>query len=474
MNVLIRVVPSLLIVATLSACLYSSRAPLLVEPDGEPGDLLIQNARLFTGKPGDAVRGNVDLLIRGGRIVAIGAGLDGGAARVFDAAGRTVTPGLVDAHTHITSPLSPPWMLAAPTVERTLAAFLYGGTTTVLDQGSLRGAAAGFAEQERAGEMLSPRIYHSGRPFAAVDGHPASMIKLFVPWPVSTFFINASYHSLKDQSPDEIKALVATNKAAGAAYTKIYFDEIPLEVPVLMREQIKAIAFASKAADLPVMIHVGREEHVNVALDAGVRIFVHGPYRSRMSRATVQRMADLEVVMAPTVTVFDGIVKSERNEWKFTDMDLAILDERELRAWRERPEDFGRTGPFADWLEEARKFETDKFDSIVAYRDAGVRLLVATDSPNFALFSGSAMHRELETFVRLGWSPTEALQAATYHPGRIVEGIRGGEKGLGHIRAGGPADLLIVDGRPDENIADLQKIHRIVLKGRLLKRRQAQ
>lgn len=455
-----------------SACLYTSDKPPAVEEVGR-GPLLIRNARLFSGVPGEPVR-RANILIRAGRIQTISEKAiphdDVAGATEIDAHGKTVVPGLIDVHTHITSPMAPPWLATAPMVERTLAAFLYAGVTTVLDQGSISASAADWAAQERAGELLAPRIYHSHKPFAARGGHPTAMLRLFLPWPLASFLISRSYHQIDADNIDEIAGFIEENKAAGAAYTKIYFDEIPLEVPVIREAVVAKIVAASQAAGLPVMLHIGQNEHIEQSLAAGANIFVHGPYRSRLTPELLAKMKSARAIIAPTVTVWDAVLKLPAGQWQFDEMDQAVLDEREWNEYHDMPDDFA-VAEFRAWLVESRKQAELKFENLALLRQAGITTLVATDSPNFGPLPASAIHREMRSFVeRGGFSSKETLLAATTLPGRLVEAI-GGEQGLGQIRRGGPADLLLVDGRPDENIRDLRRIDLIVIKGRHLRRR---
>lgn len=98
-------------------------------------------------------------------------------------------------------------------------------------------------------------------------------------------------------------------------------------------------------------------------------------------------------------------------------------------------------------------------DSVTAMRDAGVPILAGTDMNNSGIFSmvaGKSLHHELELLVRAGLTPVETLRAATslaakhFHlqdRGRIAPGLR--------------ADLVLVEGKPDENITATQKISRV-------------
>ena len=99
--------------------------------------------------------------------------------------------------------------------------------------------------------------------------------------------------------------------------------------------------------------------------------------------------------------------------------------------------------------------------------ESGVRILAATDanSGSFApaVAFGSTLHREMALLARAGLSPVEVLASAT---GRIAEVF--GIDDIGAIRAGKRADLLLIDGRPDRNMADTSRIRQIWIDGKAI------
>ena len=97
----------------------------------------------------------------------------------------------------------------------------------------------------------------------------------------------------------------------------------------------------------------------------------------------------------------------------------------------------------------------------------GANLLAGTDSPPGAA-PGSALHRELQLLVEAGLTPLEALQAATLNPARFL----GKEKEMGQVEVGRQADLVLLDGDPTRDIANLNKIAGVVAAGRYYSRRE--
>src|SRR4030095_13020349 len=97
-------------------------------------------------------------------------------------------------------------------------------------------------------------------------------------------------------------------------------------------------------------------------------------------------------------------------------------------------------------------------------RRAGVEFLAGTDAPVPYGIPGFALHDELALLVQAGFTPMEALQAATFNPARFL----GKEKELGTIEKGKIADLVLLDANPLQDISNTQKIDAVVVGGRLV------
>src|SRR5207249_1233473 len=170
------------IIALVGAC---GREPLLVaRPAGASRSLIVRNVRVFDAPAAALREGLWDVVVRDGRIAAIERpGAAGKGLPEIDGQGGTLVPGLVDVHTHTGSTANPPWQISLlPNVDANLAAFLYAGVTTVLDLGNLTPAV--FRERERVatGAELGPRLYAAGPVFTAPGGHPAEVLRAWLPW----------------------------------------------------------------------------------------------------------------------------------------------------------------------------------------------------------------------------------------------------------------------------------------------------
>jgi imidazolonepropionase-like amidohydrolase len=98
-------------------------------------------------------------------------------------------------------------------------------------------------------------------------------------------------------------------------------------------------------------------------------------------------------------------------------------------------------------------------DAVRALHRAGVTIVAGTDQT----VPGHSLHRELELYVRAGFTPLEALQSATLVPARVM----GMERQAGTVEAGKAADLLLLDADPLADISNTRRIHTVIAGGRV-------
>ena len=103
-----------------------------------------------------------------------------------------------------------------------------------------------------------------------------------------------------------------------------------------------------------------------------------------------------------------------------------------------------------------------EYGSLMAFHRAGLPILAGSDSPNAGTTIGASLHLEMQLLVEAGMSPIDALRAATSAPAKAF-----GLQDRGRIAEGLTADLLLVDGKPDQNITDTRRISMIWKAGKL-------
>lgn len=396
----------------------------------------ITHVRLVDGTGADAVADST-ILIEGRNIKAVGRSdlkVPSG-ARVIDAKGKTAIPGLADMHVHLTGG----WDGETTDIlgyQTYLNALLYSGVTTVLDTGNipplilqLRGAVA-------SGMLQGPRIYCVG---PLVEG-PDPI------WgPISAVVTSKA----------QIPALVAQLKGENVDLIKLYAG---LSDPL-----VRGISAEAKKHGLRTIIDQGNRNGSMDLMDEGIAGFAHLPSH-RISDEAVQHAKETGTFFISTVILGEMISQRRLQDLKFLD-DPLIADVtppsqlKGLREMAQKPMD-----------EQRRKSILARFDgaksNVKRLWDAGVLIAAGTDAPYPGDFQGEGLHRELELLVESGLTPLQALTAATKNAAIIV----GADKEWGTLEAGKLANVLLIDGKPDENIHDTHNISLLIKQGEIIDR----
>jgi imidazolonepropionase-like amidohydrolase len=458
----------------LSGCIYSSNLPPLAVKESSEKMIWIKNIDIFTGDPDQYVLNNVDILIKDNRIAKIGyISVPGTDCKVIDGSGKMVIPGLIDHHIHISAPGSPPWFPVLPNqnlTDRNLSAFLYAGVTTVFDMGGPVHELKALKDRIDTEETLNPRFFYAGKVLTKKGGHPDRMIRELVPWPADTMVIRKVAFLLN--SKEDIAPAIAENIESGSALTKIMVDQIPLGIPSLYEDLITEIVKESDKSGRVVGSHIGSESDLLTGLNSGVRFFCHAPYRSSVSDSTITAMKEKQVVIIPTLVVFEYSANFFKNTLQFTDLDRQILDPEILKAYVNVPEGGLTTDDpqLESWVHDLEIYQEIKYENVRKMKDAGIPIIAGSDSPNVATVAGASLHTEMRLLVeRCGFTPIEAVASATSVSGDMLERTTG-EKGLGRIAAGGPADLVILNGDFRKDITQTENIFMVISNGRIIDR----
>lgn len=451
-----------LLLTTIASC---ARRILVSEPPGD-GALCIRNVRVFDARAGTLPAARRDVLMRDGRIVAVGGpGLDAAGAAEVDGGGGTLLPGLIDLHTHTGASSAPPWKVTIPRPEDNYQAFLYAGVTTVLDLGGLTPDVFRARDRIRAGRELAPHLYAAGPMLTGPDSHPLGLLRIAVPWWLRWYVIPRFCRQIATSA--EAKTAVDALLPYHPDVVKIAVDRVPLDSPRIAREVIAAIVEEAHAHGLRAIAHVGRSVDVIDAVSGGVDALAHVVYPEVISDEAVALVAARHVPVIATVSVFDAQERFVAEPpAPYSQLEREVASDGVIASLRSVPPSFDRSriDPVVRSLVEGH---AARRTNVAKLRAAGVTVLVGSDSPNIGHFAGASLHVEIRTLVESGMTPGEALRAATWENARF---LAGDSADFGEIAPGKRADLLLVGGDPLADPGVLDDVRLVTLDGRRLER----
>jgi imidazolonepropionase-like amidohydrolase len=400
------------------------------------GILAITGGTLVDGTGAPPVPDAV-IVVDGDRIVAAGprakVTIPRGATNV-DATGGFVIPGLWDMHAHVEQ------------VEQD-AVYLAAGVTTVRDMGNIHDFITGMRDAIEAGKGLGPRIIVDG----LVDGDG--------PRALGTVHI---------ASREQIAPTLDRLKKAGCPEVKIYSSIPPALVP--------AIVTYAHAHGMRVVGHVPEGMTSTQAVAAGYDSISHVTYlfdalfpsdtRRTLSREQyLSRVASIDLASPPMTKLLDQIashrvyvddtIALEEQIWHTMDDDA----KREPGIATLPPELVATLGGVPPQLASPADGAFQKALALVAeLHKRGVRVVAGTD----ITVPGHSLHRELELYVKAGFTPMEALQAATLVPAQVMRL----DKDLGTVQPGKRADLVVLGGDPLADITNVRKTKLVVARGK--------
>lgn len=453
-------------------------------PSATPTALVLTHVAVIDTTGGPA-QPDQTVVIRGGRIVEVG---KGGKVRVragsqvVNATGKFLIPGLWDMHFH--------WY-----DEGYLPLTIVNGVTGVRIM-------LGYAEhyqwrkQIEADQLLGPRIVIASR---ALDGP-----KPLFPGPPSASVTNAT----------EARQAVINAKEHGADFVKV--------LSYLPRDAFFAIADEAKKRGISFVGHVPNSVTVEEASNSGIRSIEHltgmqhltgmldacssraadllklwqealanfdasdqtdasqalasgAAFRARMQMALdtydPHKAAMLFTLLKTNHTWISPTLTTERNEIFFDDPSIATDAWLKYTAagarggWKWERDSLSKEYSPEDVALLKQVYRKD-LELVGAMRRAGVEFLAGTDTGNEFTVPGFSLHDELGLLVEAGFTPLQALQAATLSPARFL----GREGDLGTVAPGKIADLVLLDANPLENINNTRKIAAVLYRGKLYDR----
>ncbi len=390
---------------------------------------VIRDARIFDGT---TVHPRGSVIVRDGLIAEMGDAVTAPPdAEVIDGTGRTLLPGLIDAHTHVTA--------------GSLEQALMFGVTTALDMFADPQLAAGLKTRAAAGDQLAD-LRSAGTCATAPGGHPTGLVQRGLYPPFRTV-----------AGPGDAETFLAGLVAQGSDHIKIIIDDgqaLGYPRPTLTSDAVNALVGAARQHGKLAIAHALDHDAVRLAADAGVNGLAHLPVDAAPTPELAARIADTGMFVISTLVAAEAICGHGHGPDTAADPRFAPHLDQASRMMLTMAGGNFPLGPGA------HVESTAPAASLRALHDRGVPILAGTDAGTLGVAHGASLHRELHLLVQAGLSPAQALTAATATPAdRFGLGDRG------RIAPGLAADLLLVDGDPTTDITATASIHAIWRRG---------
>jgi len=414
--------------AVLGGCSGAAERPAASLASEGDGVTAFVGARLIDGTGAAPIEDAV-LLVRDGRVQEAGTGVpvpEG--AEVIDVSGRTIFPGLINAHGHVGDTLGlEAGHYSEQNVLDHLALYARYGITTVNSLGGDGAAAAAVRDDESAPGLTRARLMFAG-PVVAGD------------------------------TPEEVTEQVEEIAAMEPDFIKIRVDDNLGSTTKMTPEVYTAVIEAAHAQGLPLAAHLFYLEDAKGLLEAGADLIAHSVRDQPVDDDFVERLIDRDVCYVPTLTrEVSTFVYEERPEFFDDPFFLAEADPEVIAALEDpqRQASYRGAGPTAykQALQVALR-------NLKAVSDGGATVAMGTDSGPPARFQGYFEHLELELMAEAGLTPMQILVAATGDAARCLQ-----RDDIGTLQPGRAADFVVVTGNPLDDITATRTIESVWIAG---------
>ena len=471
---------------------------LLGAPTNAAGSLLIENVTLISPEQPQPL-GNRYVLIRDGRIADVSdRAISAPGVPRLDGAGKYLTPGLTDAHVHVSDPIGlPPGSqdpqfatLAEDFFAQQPRSYLYFGVTQVLDTANRPDRVAKFAAQPR-----HPDIYRCGAA-PVVDGYPLVFVDKAIRHKVFDDYIfepaNAREHPMpdgEDPAAHTPEAVVARIAASGAICVKATLEDgfgDQNDWPIMSRETLARIRKAAKKHGLFLAVHANAVDMQRIAVEGDVDLLLHGIWQWNFLNdregvppeiaAHLRSVRDKRIGYQATLRVLPGVTDL-LDPHLLDDPVFAKVVPPALLTWYRtdaaqwfKHQVFGANVDAGAALAAARRSNERWATSERGMRalrylyEQGQPVLLGSDTPSAPTYGNQPGYdtlKEMRLMAQAGIPLAAIFQAGTLNNARQL----GLERDYGTIEKGKVANLLLLEANPLADVEAWGRIDQVILRG---------
>ena len=403
----------------------------------------IEHVTLIDGT-GHAPQADMTVTVDGDKITAVtpSALAKSPKGHVIDGRGKYLMPGLMDVHIHLHGGVDQ----KGDTVEsrtQALAGFLYSGVTTVYDAGNQANIILPLRADERAGKIMSPRIFATGNLITYPGSHGSGMAVTIQDFEKDKDKLD---RHIAEQQPDVVK-LTLEEEGWGAR------PMIPLMPEPLLRDLIRYYNLHG----IRTTIHISSELRAEEAIFAGTDTLAHPVIQGPVSDSFVKLMAAKKTPFASTLTIGENYSRlAEHPEFLDQPLYAATMSAADRETLKTKVRAQYQARMWTTWMKLMTPVCEDNIRKVHA---AGGVVAMGTDQS-----SGPASQRELELLVKAGIKPFDVLTIAT-HNGAV---LLGKADQLGSVEPGKLADLLLLNADPTADIENVKKIAFVMKGGQII------
>jgi imidazolonepropionase-like amidohydrolase len=378
----------------------------------------------------DRVLTNHTVIVADGKILAVGPANTTTVptdSRRIDAQGKYLMPGLAEMHGHIPAPNSPPQF-----VEDVLYLYVANGVTTVRGMLGYEGQLA-LRERTKRNEIVSPTLYLAG----------------------------PSFNANTPKTPEEAVGMVRTQKTAGWDLLKVHpGPTVPIYDAMARTAKEVGIRFGGHVPPAVGLLHViesGQETidhvdgYVEYLQDSAGRI------DAAKLKDVVRKTKDAGVWIVPTMALWETLQGAVDLQAVTSYPELKYMPPDMVESWtathRKRLESVN--------LDTAKRTIRNRMQILATLHQAGVPILLGTDAPQQFSVPGFSIHREVTRMIDAGMKPYDVLRAGTYNVGLYFKG----QDTFGTVEPGRRADLILLEGNPLDNVANLARRTGVMIRG---------